>query len=219
MKLFLRTNDVNAMREIRKAATGKLLLGIITDITNPEQLRALPEAVGDLVVPIQSGDPDQIKREVSAFREVNEHIVPAIQFGRSALQTINWLAEQRCRALVCGTHNSAQAVFAAQAGAAYIAAHNAELLEAYLEAIEHYGGGIDVPYSDSWDTAIIRMSVHKIGDVFDAIEQGADACAVSPEMFWEILDSTAMTEPKLLCETDEEKNTHQPTRHKTKSKA
>ena len=216
MKLFLKTNDVKELEAVRKTATNRLLLGVITETADRNRLEALSDVARNCVVPIASLDPAAIISQSASLKEFKANIVPAITFAKSTLQAINWLAEQGYESFVNGVHNGIQASFAAQVGARYVAASSEELLEPVLEAVDYYGGGVDVPYGNSWSTEVVRTNVAGMGDIFDAVDQGARVCVVSPKLFWEMIDSTAIQEPEqLLCEDNEKADTHQSTRNQT----
>lgn len=205
MKLFIKTDDANAMREIRKAATNKLLLGFVTNFTEPKQLKPFAIAHVPCVIPFGNGNLEAAREQMLNLRDSSGTIIPALRFNRTVVQNINWLAEEKFQPFVYSIANNVQAVFAAQAGAAFIGASTSDLLKSCLATIKEHGGGINIPYQQSWDTMVVRTCISKLDEVSDAVSQGADAAVISVELFWEILDS-AGTEPMLLCETNEEKN-------------
>lgn len=193
MKLFI---DSGNLQEIRNANATGLVEGIVTDPTIlGNDTRGFEDVVreicamldGPIAVDAVSQGWEEIVEEGRSIAKLHRQVVVKIPATAEGLRAVRRLAADGVKTHVTHCYSPVQSLLAAKAGATYVSTfvgtidelgdHGSDVVEKTLQVFNNY----DVP------TQVVVAGVRSPAHVLEAAAVGADACAVPPNVFRQIL--------------------------------
>lgn len=194
MKLFIDSGD---LQEIRDANATGLVEGVVTDPTIiAKENRGFEDVVreicgmidGPVAVDAVSHGWEEIVEEGRSIAKLHRQVVVKIPATADGLKAVRRLGADGVKTHVTHCYSPVQSLLAAKAGATYVSTfvgtidelgdHGADVVEKTLQVFNNY----DVP------TQVVVAGVRSPAHVLEAAVLGADACALPPTVFRQILN-------------------------------
>ncbi len=199
MEIWLDTSNLSS---VQKAQELGVLHGITTNPSIAAQsgmalddlLQMLLKAFnGPVTAQVVAKQAEEMIKQGEALAKLSKRNIVKIPVTREGLRAIYHLSQQKIPVMATAVFDPKQSLFAARAGAEYIAPYVSHICEADQDGIDQLRTMVQMRDRYRYPSKFIAASVHSTEHIRECCSLGFDAITLSEKLFDEYLEDHPMT--------------------------
>jgi len=188
---------------IRTAKALGLLHGVTT---NPSILPKSKELLtiqllldnqeGPITVQVRDKDSCSMLEQALALEEISERIIVKIPVTQEGLKAIHVLSKKGIQIMATIVFSASQYLFAAKAGATYVAPYYSGINKSGLNADQELMHMLDMKERYKFPTKLLAASLQNLEDIQRCIDIGVDAITLKDSLFFEWIKDHPLTQER-----------------------